>query len=74
MAKSNKTRKILALSAGAAVGLSATIVLLHDSSTSSQGLKSIQAALRDGVTNSRAKADKSTWIQLACRTGKKCND
>ena len=66
MSKSEKTRKIIALSAGAAVGLSATaIVLLQGPDSSAERLKSIQSALRDGATTGKVTPDKSTWIRLA---------
>ena len=66
MSKSQKTRKIIALSAGAAVGLSATaIVLLQGPDTSAERVNSIQSALRDGTTTAKVSPDKSTWIQTA---------
>jgi len=68
MSKSEKIRKIIALSAGAAVGLSATaIVLLQGPDSSAERVKSIQSALRDGATTAKVSPDKSTWIQTAGR-------
>jgi hypothetical protein len=58
MAKSQKTCKIVALSAGVAVGLSATtIVLMQSSSAPSERLKLIQSALRDGATKTKVNPD-----------------
>jgi hypothetical protein len=66
MSKSEKTRKIIALSAGAAVGLSATaIVLLQGPDTSAERVKSVQSALRDGATTGKVTADKSAWVRVA---------
>jgi hypothetical protein len=66
MSKSEKTRKIIALSAGAAVGLSATaIVLLQGPDTSAERVKSVQSALRDGAATGKVIADKSAWVRLA---------
>ena len=51
MEKSQKTRKIIAVSTVAAVSLSATaIVLLQESGTPSRSSKVVQSALRDGAT------------------------
>ena len=64
MSKSEKTRKIVALSAGAAVGLSATaIVLLQGPDSSAERLKSIQSALRDGAAS--VSPDATSWVQIA---------
>lgn len=64
MVKSQKTRKVVALSAGVAVGLSATaIVLMQSSSTPSERLKLIQSALRDGAAKAKVNPD-APLIQL----------
>jgi hypothetical protein len=59
-------RKIIALSAGAAVSLSATAaVLVQDQGTSSERLKIIQSALRDGGSISTTTSDTSGRVRLA---------
>ena len=66
MFKSPKARHIVALSAGAAVGLSATaIVLLEGPSISSEHAKIIQSALRDGASAGKVSPDTSAWFKIA---------
>jgi pantothenate kinase len=64
MSKSEKTRKIIALSAGAAVGLSATAIVLQQApNASSERVKLVQSALRDGAAS--VNLDKSARVQIA---------
>jgi hypothetical protein len=67
MLKSTKRRQIIALSAGVAVGLSATsIVLLQDQANASEGAKTVQSALRDGAATAQVgQAKKPGRIQVA---------
>jgi hypothetical protein len=62
----DKKRSIVALSVGAAVGLSAvSVVLLEDPGVSSQRVKAAQTALRDGVTVAQASPDVAKWVVAA---------
>jgi hypothetical protein len=66
MSKSEKTRQIVALSAGVAVGLSASaIVLLQGPGTSNDRLTSIQSALRDGAVTATVTPDTAPRIRIA---------
>jgi hypothetical protein len=68
MDKSRRTRKIIALSAGAAVSLSATaIVLVQDQGTSSERLKIIQSALSDGGSIGNQNPDTPGRVRGAAR-------
>jgi hypothetical protein len=65
MSKSTKSRKLVILSAGAVIGLSATaIVLLQEPGAPSARTKMIQSALRDGATAVK-NGDSSAWVRLA---------
>jgi hypothetical protein len=65
MTESKKKRQLIALSAGVAVGLSATAVVLMQSDNSpTERLKMIQAALRDGAAAAKVTTD-APLIQLA---------
>ncbi|MBI3515029.1 MAG: hypothetical protein HY060_13350 [Proteobacteria bacterium] len=67
MAKSKKTKQMIVLSAGVAVGLSASaIVLLQSQSSPTERLKMIQSALRDGAATAQVSTD-APLIQLAAR-------
>ena len=67
MEKSQKTRKIIALSTGAAVALSAVaIVTLQEPGTSSERLNAVQSALRDGAKISKVSPDTGERVRLAC--------
>ena len=58
MAKSEKTRQMVVLSASIAVGLSATsLVSVQSVGTPSEHLKVIQSALRDGSAAVKVKTD-----------------
>jgi hypothetical protein len=66
MEKSQKTRKMISLSAGAAVGLSATaIVTLKEQGTSNERLSIIQSVLRDGIAIANGSADTPVRIRVA---------
>ena len=66
MSKSEKTRQIVALSAGVAVGLSASaIVLLQGPGTSNDRLTTMQSALRDGGVAVAVTPDKAPRIRIA---------
>jgi len=60
-----KTRNIVVLATGAAVGLSATAVVMNQSA---DGTTSVQSALRDGAAQSQAGVDRSEWLRMACTT------
>jgi len=67
MKKSTKARKLVILSAGAAIGLSATaIVLLQEPGAPSERTKLIQSALRDGVATVH-NGHGSAYVQVADR-------
>ena len=60
-------KKLIALSAGVAVGLSATaVVLLQSDNSPTERLKMIQSALRDGAAAAKVSTD-APLIQLAAR-------
>jgi hypothetical protein len=66
MAKSEKSRKVIALSAGVALGLSATsIVLLQSKETPNERLKVIQSALRDGASKKTTVKQDAPLIRLS---------
>jgi hypothetical protein len=70
----SKTRKIMALSTGAAVGLSAaTIVLLQEPGTTGQRLNAVKSALTDGATAAKTSPDTAARVRLAC-SGNPCRD
>jgi len=65
---SGKTRNIVVLATGAAVGLTATAVVMHQTSDRATA---VQSALRDGAmqAQSQAGADRSDWLRMACPRG-----
>jgi hypothetical protein len=65
---SKAKRNIIVLATGAAVGLSATAVVMHRSSDSAT---SVRSALRDGVAQAQSQAgvDRSEWLRMACPKG-----
>jgi hypothetical protein len=67
MEKSEKARKIIGLSTAAAVGLSATaIVLSQDAAAASKDhVKVVQSALRDGATVGKASQNTEGKVRLA---------
>lgn len=68
MSISKKSRTIVALSAGAAVGLSATaMVLLKEPDSSGERLKRIQSALRDAVATGAKASENAQWVHMAAR-------
>ena len=69
----SKTRKVLALSTSAVVGLSAaTIVLLQEPGTAGQRLNPVKSALSEGIK--AGKTDTATRTRLACSGGSACRD
>ena len=68
-----KTRNIVVLATGAAVGLTATAVVMHQTSDRATA---VQSALRDGAMQAQSQAgtERSEWLRLACRTGSSCKD
>jgi hypothetical protein len=71
----SKTRKVLALSTSAVVGLSAaTIVLLQEPGTSGQRLNAVKSALSEGVKAGKTSPDAATRIRLACSGSNSCRD
>ena len=66
MEKSEKARKIIGLSTAAAVSLSATaIVLGQDVPASSDHVKVVQSALRDGAAVGKASQSTDGKVRLA---------
>jgi hypothetical protein len=66
MEKFEKSRKIIGLSAAAAVSLSATaIVLGPDVAASNDHVKLVQSALRDGAAVSKASHNSGGKVRLA---------
>ncbi|MGA8497579.1 MAG: hypothetical protein WB764_18980 [Xanthobacteraceae bacterium] len=69
----SKTRKVLALSTSAVVGLSAaTIVLLQEPGTSGQRLNAVKSALSEGIK--AGKTDSAARTRLACSGSNSCRD
>ncbi len=64
---SKAKRNIIVIATGAAVGFSATAVVMHQGS---DGATPVLSALRDGVAQaqSQAGADRSEWLRMACTT------
>jgi hypothetical protein len=66
MEKFEKTRKVIGLSAAAAVSLSATaIVLGQDVPVSKDHVKVVQSALRDGAAVSKTSPNSGGKVRLA---------
>ena len=76
MSLAEKPRRIVVLAAGAAVGLSATAIVLQPQVTApTERLTAVQSALREGVLRAQVRGNASEWMQLACNSSsRKCND
>lgn len=70
----SKTKKIVALSTGAVVGLSAaTIVLLQEPGAAGHRLNAVKSALTDEARAAKTSPGAAARVRLAC-SGNPCRD